>query len=214
MKRVLCSLFVLLISAVMINAVADDSKDLKKELSAKTSKDIRKEAKKLESEGWQIMPGKLPLEKQLEQSQIAQLRKTDEGESFFIIGSASVVGGNYTIGKQMADNNAKQEICRSLSDMIATKMTQELSNTDMGNNQAEALFEVASAAKSVSTMQIKGTEYLLEIFRDLGQGKTEVRVVMAVSREKALNQAKEEIKKSLKDKSSQYLKDLDNIIPY
>lgn len=208
MKKVLCSLLVLFMAAAMTNTVKADDKELKKELSAKTSKDIRKEAKKLENGGWQIMPGKLPLEKQLEQSQIAQLRENDEGESFFIVGSASVVGGNYTIAKQMADNNAKLEICRSLSDMVATKLTQELSNMDLGNNQAEALLEVASAAKSVSSMQIKGTEYLLEIFRDLGKGKTEVRVVMAISREKAMSQAREEVKKSLKDKSSQYLKDI------
>ena len=91
-------------AAAMTNTVKADDKELKKELSAKTSKDIRKEAKKLENDGWQIMPGKLPLEKQLEQSQIAQLRENDEGESFFIVGSASVVGGNYTIAKQMADN--------------------------------------------------------------------------------------------------------------
>lgn len=214
MKKLLLSLtaIFLLVSAAGV-AVADNSA-LKKELSAKTSKELRKEAKKLEGDGWQIMPGKLPLEKQLEQSQIAQLRKTDDGESYFITGSASVVGGNYTIAKQMADNNAKLEICRSLSDMLASKMTQELSNMDMGGNQAEALYEVASAAKSVSTMQLKGTEYLLEIFRDLGKGKTEVRVVMAISREKALSQAKEEIKKSLKEKSSQNLKDLDAILPY
>ena len=209
MKKVLCSLLVLFMAAAMTNTVKADDKELKKELSAKTSKDIRKEAKKLENDGWQIMPGKLPLEKQLEQSQIAQLRENDEGESFFIVGSASVVGGNYTIAKQMADNNAKLEICRSLSDMVATKLTQELSNMDLGNNQAEALLEVASAAKSVSSMQIKGTEYLLEIFRDLGKGKTEVRVVMAISCEKAMSQAREEVKKSLKDKSSQYLKDID-----
>ena len=209
MKKVLCSLLVLFMAAAMTNTVKADDKELKKELSAKTSKDIRKEAKKLENDGWQIMPGKLPLEKQLEQSQIAQLRENDEGESFFIVGSASVVGGNYTIAKQMADNNAKLEICRSLSDMVATKLTQELSNMDLGNNQAEALLEVERDEKSVSSMQIKGTEYLLEIFRDLGKGKTEVRVVMAISREKAMSQAREEVKKSLKDKSSQYLKDID-----
>ena len=32
---------------------------------------------------------------------------------------------------------------------------------------------------------------------------------MAISREKAMSQAREEVKKSLKDKSSQYLKDID-----
>lgn len=214
MKKTIISAIALFMLVSITNCAIAGSDDLKKELSAKTSKDIRKEAKKLESDGWQTMPGKLPLEKQLEQSQIAQLRRTDDGESYFIVGSASVVGGNYTIGKQMADNNAKLEICRSLSDMVATKMTQELSNMDLGDNQAEALYEVASAAKSVSSMQIRGTEYLLEIFRDLGKGKTEVRVVMAVQREKAISQAKDEIKRSLKEKSSQYLQDLDKVLPY
>lgn len=189
-------------------------KELKKELTAKTDKDSKREAKALKSAGWQVMPGKLPLEKQIEASRLAQLKKNAGGESFFIVGSANVTGGNYTVAKQMADNNAKVEISRSVSDMIASKLTQEFSNMDFGNNKSEAANELAAAVKSVSAMDVKGTEYLLEIFRENGKGGYEARVVMAVSRDKIMSAAKEEMKKSLKDKTSQYLKDLDKLIPY
>ena len=42
------------------------SKMTRSELDARASKSARKEARKYEKEGWQVAPGQLPLEKQLD----------------------------------------------------------------------------------------------------------------------------------------------------
>ena len=44
----------------------------KKALNEKATKEARKEAKKLKKQGWQIAPGALPLEKQLDKSYLMQ----------------------------------------------------------------------------------------------------------------------------------------------
>ena len=44
----------------------------KKDLKAKVDKNTRKEAKRLKKEGWQVKPGALPLEKQLERAYLMQ----------------------------------------------------------------------------------------------------------------------------------------------
>ena len=53
------------------------SKELKKELRAKVERDCRKDAKQLEKDGWKVMPGKLPIEKQMQNARFAEL-DTDE----------------------------------------------------------------------------------------------------------------------------------------
>ena len=44
------------------------AKQAKSVLKEKASKDARKEAKKMEKEGWKVSPGALPLEKQLDRA--------------------------------------------------------------------------------------------------------------------------------------------------
>ena len=190
------------------------TKEEKKALTEKVVKQCRKDAKKMEKEGWKIIPGKLPLERQLERSQLAQLKTTDKGESFYFIGSANVKGGNYTIAKQMADNNAKAEIVRNISEAIASKMTQEFANLDLGEDEMEMNKEFIAATKAVASLTLQGVEYLTEIYREVSNGVVEAQVVVAVPQEKAYQSAKEVIKSELKAKSSQYLKDLDKVLPY
>ena len=43
-------------------------KEIKKDLSSKSIKLARKEAKKLKKQGWDVVPGSLPLDKLLEKS--------------------------------------------------------------------------------------------------------------------------------------------------
>lgn len=51
----------------------------KKALNEKATKEARKEAKKLKKQGWQIAPGALPLEKQLDKSYLMQYEYDENG---------------------------------------------------------------------------------------------------------------------------------------
>ena len=74
-------IFTLMLLTLFVAAPAmaqQTSKELKKELKSKASKDIRKEAKAYEKEGWRSVAGSLPLAKQLEQAQMAAIERDEE----------------------------------------------------------------------------------------------------------------------------------------
>ena len=81
------------------------SKELKKELKSKPNKDIRKEAKAYEKNGWRSVAGSLPLAKQLEQAQMAAIEKDEEGLNRYYLGRGKGIGGNYRAAKAVAFNH-------------------------------------------------------------------------------------------------------------
>lgn len=74
----------------------------KKELNEKASKAARKEAKKLEKEGWLSAPGALPIEKQLDKSYTMQYEYDYEGYPKFIMAEGMSTAGNYDAAKMQA----------------------------------------------------------------------------------------------------------------
>lgn len=64
----------------------------KKALNEKATKDARKEAKRLKKQGWQIAPGALPLEKQLDKSYLMQYEYDENGYQKFLMGEAISTG--------------------------------------------------------------------------------------------------------------------------
>ena len=56
-------------------------------------KEIKKEVKKYEKEGWKVVPGSLSLTDQLVRSKKAELEEDVEGNPKWTVGVASSVGG-------------------------------------------------------------------------------------------------------------------------
>ena len=71
----------------------------KSELKEKASKDARKEAKNLKKQGWQIAPGALPIEKQLDRVYTMKYEIDDDMFPKWIMGEAMSVGENYDAAK-------------------------------------------------------------------------------------------------------------------
>ncbi len=201
------------LAAPVANAQMKDSK-LKKELNKKVDSDSRKEAKKLVKDGWQVMPGKLPIEKQIQATKYAELDKTPDGQKRFFVGTHKSVGGNYTAARQIADDRARVELARSIHAEVAQKIEQQVSNTDYGQGDIKVIDEFVSANKSVISAQLQGVVPTLEIYRPGKDGQYEVMVALKVEAAQALKDAKRGLTDGLKKKSDKLAKDLDKILPY
>jgi len=82
----------------------------KSQLTAKASKDARKNAKKLTKEGWTVAPGALPLEKQLDKSYMMQYEFDENQFPKYIMGEAMAIAENYDAAKMQALELAKQNL--------------------------------------------------------------------------------------------------------
>lgn len=210
-KVFICSL-VLLFAYSSVDAQSSD-KALKKDLKAKVEKDCRKTAKKLEKEGWKVMPGKLPLERQIQDSRYAELDKDKNGEKMYFTGTHKTIGGNYSAAKKIADDRARTELAGHISATISELIKGKLSSTDYGDKDIEVIDEFVSANKNLVSVALQGVFPVLEIYREKDD-KTEVQVMVKTNAAEALKLAKKAYRDKLYQQSADLAKELDELLPY
>lgn len=214
MKKVLSllMLFAAMTVAVPVANAQKTDKQLKKELKAKVDKDSKKTAKSLQKQGWKVMPGKLPLQKQLQAAKYAELDVNDQGDKRYFIGTHQAVGGNYTAAKQIADNRARVEIAQHVQSSIQQKIQEQVANKDFGDGDIMVIDEFVSANTSLISARLQGITPVLEIYRETGRNQFEVMVVEKIDAAKALKDAKMGLQSELKTKSQKLSDDLDKLI--
>lgn len=190
MKLVL-SLAVAVLLAATPAFAQQTTKELKKELKAKASKDIRKEAKKYEKDGWRTVAGSLPIAKQLEAAQMAAIEKDEDGASRYYIGRGKGIGGNYKAAKAVAYNQAKIDLVSSaISDVDASEKS-EMTNEDLGEGDVMSSDDLDKSNKVQSVFSIKDIIPVVEIYRELSKGRYEVEMTVKMDAADARKRTKQ-----------------------
>lgn len=212
MIRVFACLLILLFAYSAAEAQSSD-KQLKKDLKSKVEKDCRKTAKQLQKEGWKVMPGKLPMERQIQDSRYAELNEDKDGERLYLTGTHKTVGGNYSAAKKIADDRARMELAENINTTISGLIKGKLSSNDYGEKDIEVIDEFVSANKNLVSATLQGVFPVLEIYREK-DGTVEVQVMVKTNAKDALKLAKKAYRDKLYQQSEQLAKELDKILPY
>lgn len=191
------------------------SKFTKDKIKEKASKDARKEAKRLKKQGWQVAPGSLPMEKQLDRLYEMQYEiDLNTGYPKFIKGEAMTTGGNYDAAKMQAVNLAKIELAGNISTEIAAIIDNEVANKQLDPQEATSISESVMGAKNFISQSIGQTITALELYRDLPNKNKEVRVVIMYNSDMAKAAAKKAIQNELMEKGDKLIDQLDNILGF
>lgn len=195
MKRL--KLIILLALAIVLTVspvfAQQTSKELKKELKAKASKDIRKEAKEYEKAGYRSVAGSLPIAKQLEQAQMATIEKDENGDNRYYIGRGKGIGGNYKAAKAVAYNQAKVELVSSVVADVDQGTQSDMKNEDMGEGDVMTSDDLNDGNSISSIFSINDIIPVVEIYRELGKGKYEVEMTVKMQAYEAKKRAKHAI---------------------
>lgn len=187
--------------AVPVASAQKSDKELRKELNKKADKASRKEAKKFVKDGWQVMPGKLPLDQQIRNAKYSELDVNDEGGSRYFTATHQAIGGNYSAAKQIADSRAAAELASKVYSDINRIVKDQVSNENFGGKDIALIDEFLSANQNVVSGQLQGIETVVEMYREKGNGQYEVYVFMRIDAEKALQMSKHGYYNLLKEKS-------------
>lgn len=191
------------------------SKFTKDKIKEKASKDARKEAKRLKKQGWQVAPGSLPMEKQLDRLYEMQYEvDLNTGYPKFIKGEAMTTGGNYDAAKMQAVNLAKIELAGNISTEIAAIIDNEVANKQLDPQEATSISESVMGAKNFISQSIGQTITALELYRDLPNKNKEVRVVIMYNSDMAKAATKKAIQNELMEKGDKLIDRLDNILGF
>jgi TATA-box binding protein (TBP) (component of TFIID and TFIIIB) len=187
-------------------------KQAKKELEAKVSKDIRKEAKRLKKGGWVVSPGALPLEKQLERSYLMQYEYDENLFPKYIMASAQSIGENYDAAKNTATSLAKTNLAEQIQTEVTVLIENIVTNQQLAAEDALSLTETIKTSKSLINQSIGHVVTVVECYRVLDNKNREVLIRIAYDGKMAKEAAKKVLRQELERKGEKLRKELDQAL--
>jgi len=190
----------ILFSAANVLQAQQTDKELKKEVSSKVARNIRKEAGKLAKEGWFVAPGSLAIDKQLERSRMRETETNDKNEAKYIMATGNSVAESQTAGKLQAMETAKLEIAGQINTQIAALIENSIANQQLNNEEAASVTKTVAASKNLIAQEIGQVLPMVEMYKKIGKN-IEVNVRLAYNMATAFDVAKKVIRKSLEEET-------------
>ena len=178
----------------------------------KPPKKLVKKLKKLKKQGWQIAPGALPLEKQLDKSYLMQYEYDENGYQKFLMGEAISTGENYDGAKMQAMELAKQNLAAQVQTEMTALVENQVANSQLSAEDASSVTKSIMASKNLISQSIGRTIVVMEVYRTLSNKNKEVLIRIAYNSEMAKQVAKNAIRKSLEEDSSNLSEELNNLL--
>lgn len=198
--KLFAALFMMFAVSASVNA---------QELSKANQKLLKKQVKEFKSDGWKVNPGQLPLETQLANSFKTQSEVDAMGYDVWIVGEGRSIGTIYDAARTQALTVAKGEIAQKLRTDMTSTIEQDLANEQLGGDDAESLAKTIVAQQGRSIDQtLSRPKTLMECFRKLPNGNTEVLIRCAISADTVSKLAKAAIQQARRDN---LLKDIEKV---
>lgn len=188
------------------------TKASKTQLNEKASKTARSEAKRMKKEGWQTVPGALPIEKQLDKSYLMQYEYDADMYPKYIMGEGMSVGGNYDGAKMQALELAKQNLAGQIQTEVTALVENTVANAQLSGEEAESVTRSVLASKNLISQSLGRTIPVVEVYRTLPNKNKEVLVRIAYSGDMAKKVAKEAVRKDLERRGDDLHNKLDELL--
>lgn len=134
-----------LVAMVAIGMVQEANAQAKKFKLVKVSRDTKREVKKLEKEGWNNLPGDMPIGQQLNNAWAKEAEVDDEGLPKWVVATGESVAEFQSTAEMQALELAKLNLVRLLESQMRSVV-----ETEQANNRLDA----KSAASISKTMEV------------------------------------------------------------
>ena len=181
------------------------------ELNKRASKYARKEAKQLKKEGWQVAPGQLPLEKQLDRSYNMYYEYDEAGLPKYIIGDAMSPGATYDAAKMQALDLAKTNLAGMIQSEVTAMIEGTVANKQINPEEASSIVRTVQASKSLIVQRLGRTITVVECYKTLPNKTIQVRLTLAYNALMAIENAKAIVKAQLEEEGEDLHEQLDAI---
>ena len=223
MKKLLVAVLALSVSCSVAFAEGKTRKEIRKERmeirkwsekerKTKVDQSIRKEAKRLAKAGWEVKPGAMPLEKQLERSYVMQFEFDENLLPKYFMGEASSVGENFDAARIAAHSLAMNDLAGQIQTEVTALTENTVANQQLSPEEAASLTETVMSSKSLNSQSIGRTIPVIECFRINEKKNTEVLVRIAYNSELALAAAKKAVRAELERKGLNLHEQLDRVL--
>lgn len=199
-----------------VDQIMKDRKEIarmtKSELDARASKSARKEAKKYERDGWQVAPGQLPLERQLDRTYRMQYELDDNFLPKYILSEAMSIGETYDAAKLQAMELAKLNLAGQMQSQIVALVENEVRNSQLPQEDAVSATQTIMGSRNQIAQSIGRVITVVECYRVKSGKNKEVRVQIACPSDMAMQSAKSAIREELQRDGERLSEKLDSML--
>jgi len=204
---------VLMIGALSFGFAQISDKQAKKEIQSKAVKQARKEAQKFKKQGYDVTPGSLPMEKQLEYTWIRLYQRDEKGQPLFLSADGNAVAQTRTAAEMQALEAAKLNLAGQLETFIRAIIEANIANAQLSTEEAASVTEFLTAAKNVIVTSISQVDPAFKIYRNLPNQHVEVNVKILVSRDQVMQEAKKRVREELRERLKGLQEKVDKLLP-
>lgn len=191
-------------------AQAKNQKETEKNLFSKSPKEVQKEAKKLEKEGWKSM--NLPIAKQLETSWM-KMYELDAvtGYNRYICATEEAIGNSFAAAQMQTDNLCKVRIAGQIQSFVMSEAKAELANQSLSAKEAASITKVLEKSTNMVSQKLGRLTKTMEIYKIVNNNYV-VRVIMVYDMNKIMDQVKAEAIQELKNELDSWTPTYEKII--
>ena len=190
------------------NALQRKLKENKAALKEKASKDAKKEAKRYQKEGWEVMPGVLPTEKQCDRLFMFLDDFDDDMNPLYIDGTGSSVAENMSAAQIQATELARMNIASKISSEATGIVDNMVANKMLADDQAASITTTLVENKSIFSQKLGRVQTPLTVTRELKNKNKEVMVRMVTKVSSIKEIAKEAVRAELEKEGKELSEEL------
>ncbi len=207
MKKV--SLFfgmVLMAAAIMVATPAGAQ-------TRQQKKDAKKEAKRLDKEGFRTMS--IPIVRQLEDFYTRMAERQDDGTPKYLMANERATGNSYTAAQMEALNVAKVRLAGQVQTTVMSQAKIDLANASLSAEDAASITKALEKSTLMVAQKLNRVIVVEEYYRVLSNKNYEVVVVLLYDsksvRDQVLADARAELQKELDSFTPEHEKLLDGV---
>ncbi|MCS7297283.1 MAG: hypothetical protein RMK19_05720 [Bacteroidia bacterium] len=207
------TLLLVLAGLAILSYAQQPDRQIRKEIQRKAIKEAQKEAKRYKKMGFDIMPGSIPMEKQLEYTWTKLYQRDENGQSVYLSADGNGVGATRTAAEMQAIEAAKLNLAGQLETFIRGIIEANIANAQLNNEEASSVTEFLTGAKNVIATSIGQVEPAFKIYRVLPNKNVEVNVKLLMARDQVVQQAKKQMREELKERLKGLQDKVDKLLP-
>ncbi|MBS5541288.1 MAG: hypothetical protein KHX52_13405 [Phocaeicola plebeius] len=141
-----------------------------------------------------------------------QYEYDENGYQKFLMGEAISTGENYDGAKMQAMELAKQNLAAQVQTEMTALVENQVANSQLSAEDASSVTKSIMASKNLISQSIGRTIVVMEVYCTLSNKNKEVLIRIAYNSEIAKQVAKNAIRKSLAEESSNLSEELNNLL--
>ena len=213
-KLVIILLTVFAFSLAIQNVSAQFSnREMRKTLKMRPPREVRREARDYEKEGYNVAVGAPTLRRQLANAWMKEVEPDENGFPKYIVATGNSVGETQIAAKLQATEAAKLELAGTIATNVAALIENNIANSQLNTEDAASVTKTVAASKNIIAQELGRVLPLIELYRNIGKNR-EANVRIAYNSEMAMELAKKVIRKSLEEETQILQEKLERLMKF